>query len=350
MTADQILVRHRALMVGDRAPDFTLPDDTGTGRTLSNEVRGRPIVLCFPDHGTDGAWLEQMRASARAFSPLFLTVLATRDDHGAWGGDCEAHDEILLTDPAGRIRTHYFENAGVAPPVAFVLDPNQRITAIHNGADAPRGLAEALAMVSPSQSPRTISGQAPVLIVPNVLQREACEVLIEAWRTGEQTEGMVTWLSDEGGGLKVNHETKRRQDCIISDQGLGNVLRNTLGPRLAEETYRAFHFSEFALETFKIGCYRAANNGFFKAHRDNVVEATKRRCYAVTINLNADNYEGGDLRFPEYGTESYRPPTGAAIIFSCSLLHEVTPVSSGERYTLLTFLLKRQHAPTAKGA
>jgi len=343
-------MRQRALMVGDRAPDFTLPDDTGTGRCLSNEANGRPIVLCFPDHGTDGEWLEQMRASARAFSPHFLAVLAARDDHGAWGGESEAYGELLLTDPAGRIRTYYFKNAEVVPPVAFVLDPNQRIAAILNGADAPCGLAEPLAMACHPQSPRTIDGLAPTLIVPNVLQREACAALIDAWRTGERFEGKVVWKSDEGSGLKVNHETKRRQDCAIDDQGLGKILRYTLGPRLAEETHRAFHFDDFAMETFKIGCYRAADNGFFKAHRDNVAEAVERRRYAVTINLNAEDYEGGDLRFPEYGIESYRPPTGGAIIFSCSLLHEVTPMISGERYMLLTFLLERKHAPHAKRA
>ena len=29
---------------------------------------------------------------------------------------------------------------------------------------------------------------------------------------------------------------------------------------------------------------------------------------------------------------------GAGVVFSCSLLHEATPVTSGTRYVLLTFL------------
>lgn len=351
MTADRNLVRHCALMVGDRAPDFTLPDCTGVGRCLSNEVRGRPIVLCFPDCGTDGVWFEQVRAAAHPFSPLFLAVLAARDDHSAKLADREARGEVLLTDPEDRTRTHYFENAGVAPPAVFVLDPNQRIAAILNGTDAPDRLAEALAALRPSpRLPRTVRGQAPVLIVPNALHREACASLIEAWRTGDKTEGKVLWSLDKGEGLKVNLETKRRLDYIVGEPGLAKGLRQILGPRIVSETYRAFHFDDFALETFKIGCYCAEDRGFFKAHRDNVAEAAKRRRYAVTINLNADDYEGGDLRFPEFGTELYRPPTGGAIIFSCSLLHEVTPVSRGERYVLLTFLLAPQRAPNANQA
>ena len=34
-----------------------------------------------------------------------------------------------------------------------------------------------------------------------------------------------------------------------------------------------------------------------------------------------------------------RPGTGGAIVFSGSLLHEVMPVTAGERFVLLTFLL-----------
>jgi predicted 2-oxoglutarate/Fe(II)-dependent dioxygenase YbiX len=57
----------------------------------------------------------------------------------------------------------------------------------------------------------------------------------------------------------------------------------------------------------------------------------------VSINLNAD-FEGGELRFPEYGTRSYKPLPGAAVVFSCSLLHMVTPVTRGRRFAFLPFL------------
>jgi len=35
------------LKVGERAPEFTLPDETGTDRTLTELLRGGPIVLYF---------------------------------------------------------------------------------------------------------------------------------------------------------------------------------------------------------------------------------------------------------------------------------------------------------------
>lgn len=53
---------------------------------------------------------------------------------------------------------------------------------------------------------------------------------------------------------------------------------------------------------------------------------------------DADRYDGGDLRFPEFGMQTYRPPTGGAVVFSCSLLHEVLPVTRGQRFAVLPFL------------
>ncbi len=43
------------------------------------------------------------------------------------------------------------------------------------------------------------------------------------------------------------------------------------------------------------------------------------------------------LRFPELGARSYRAPLGGAIVLSCSLLHEVMPVTRGTCYAYLPF-------------
>jgi predicted 2-oxoglutarate/Fe(II)-dependent dioxygenase YbiX len=57
----------------------------------------------------------------------------------------------------------------------------------------------------------------------------------------------------------------------------------------------------------------------------------------MTLNLNAGEYEGGYLTFPEYDLHLYKPDTGSAVIFSCSLMHEATPVRSGRRFGLFAF-------------
>ena len=81
-----------------------------------------------------------------------------------------------------------------------------------------------------------------------------------------------------------------------------------------------------------------AGAGHFRRHRDNVGESVAFRQFALSVNLNAEEYEGGNLLFPEYNDHQYRPGTGDGIVFSSSLLHEVTPMTRGHRYVLLTFL------------
>ena len=108
--------------------------------------------------------------------------------------------------------------------------------------------------------------------------------------------------------------------------------------RLAPEIERAFAFAPTRMERYIVACYDSGPGGFFKPHRDNTTNATAHRRFAVTINLNAGEYDGGDLRFPEFGARTYRAPTGGAVVFSCSLLHEATPVTRGKRYAFLPFL------------
>ena len=103
------------------------------------------------------------------------------------------------------------------------------------------------------------------------------------------------------------------------------------------ELSKAFAYRASRFEGFKIACYQASDRGFFSAHRDNLSPATAHRRFALTLNLN-DGYQGGQLRFPEYGPERYRPAAGAGLLFSCSHLHEVLDVTAGRRFVLLSFL------------
>jgi predicted 2-oxoglutarate/Fe(II)-dependent dioxygenase YbiX len=67
----------------------------------------------------------------------------------------------------------------------------------------------------------------------------------------------------------------------------------------------------------------------------------------VTLNLNSE-FEGGDLRFPEFGRQTYKVPAGGAVVFSCSLLHEATPITKGKRYAFLPFLYDEAAAKVRK--
>ncbi|MFN3527467.1 MAG: 2OG-Fe(II) oxygenase, partial [Paracoccus sp. (in: a-proteobacteria)] len=75
----------------------------------------------------------------------------------------------------------------------------------------------------------------------------------------------------------------------------------------------------------------------FRAHRDNTTPATAHRRFAVSVNLNSD-FEGGGLSFPEFSDRRFRPDAGTGLVFSCSMLHQADPVTSGRRFVFLPFL------------
>jgi predicted 2-oxoglutarate/Fe(II)-dependent dioxygenase YbiX len=110
-----------------------------------------------------------------------------------------------------------------------------------------------------------------------------------------------------------------------------------LRQRLVPQIVKAFNFEPTRIERYLVARYDAETGGFFRPHRDNTTRGTAHRRFAVSINLNAD-YDGGDLRFLEFGDRTYRPPPGGACVFSCSVLHEATPVTRGERFAFLPFL------------
>src|SRR4029434_3292797 len=115
---------------------------------------------------------------------------------------------------------------------------------------------------------------------------------------------------------------KRRHDHVVGDPQRSRELAATIGRRVLPELFKAFAYRASRFEGFKIACYQASDRGFFSAHRDNLSPATAHRRFALTLNLN-DAYQGGQLRFPEYGPELYRAAGGGALLLSCFHPHDV---------------------------
>lgn len=178
---------------------------------------------------------------------------------------------------------------------------------------------------------------APVLIVPRVFEPEMCKRLVDYYDAqGGARSGVMRDV--DGKTIGVLDDFKRRSDVNLTDEDLRKQLLLRLKRRLLPEIKRVFQFEATRLERYIVACYDAADGGYFRPHRDNESLATAHRRFAVSINLNAEAFEGGDLRFPEFGPRTYRPPTGGAVVFCCSLQHEATAVTQGRRYAFLPFL------------
>ncbi len=186
--------------------------------------------------------------------------------------------------------------------------------------------------------PHRARPQAPVLVVPRVFEPGLCKALIEHYNArGGRDSGFMRDVDGKTVAI-VDHSHKRRRDCDIEDQTLIRACMMRVHSRLVPEVHKAFQFLATRMERYIVSCYDAAEAGHFNPHRDNTTLGTAHRRFAVSLFLNSGEYEGGLLRFPEYGNGLYSAPLGGAVVFSCSLLHEATTVTRGLRYMFVPFL------------
>lgn len=317
---------------------MVLPDAAGAGARYYAQAGGRPALLLFtPDAGAPQ--LADLAASLGDIGPDRLTVhvVAAKPPSDA--------DPPFRTfvDADGRAASVY--RTGGAE-LAYVLDANLRVREtlpFDDGSALGTAVVKLLSELEPDRPSQQITMQAPLLMVPDVLTPQQCQDLIELWESDHTPTGVE---ASTGGrrAEQVSTQLKRRSDHIVADPDRSRALATTLGRRILPELSKAFAYRGNRFEGFKIACYEATDRGFFSAHRDNLSPTTAHRRFALTLNLN-DAYEGGQLRFPEYGPDLYRPPPGGALLFSCSHLHEVLDVTEGRRFVLLSFVFN--DPPTA---
>jgi len=344
-----------ALTVGDPAPWFILPS-TSSPHYHFDTVGGYRVILFF----FGSRKIEQSRQAVEDFCAMQPELAAANVPFFGVSVDPEDQElasEILsftyckfLWDFDRQVSQQYgvFDPESTAyQPVAFVLDENLHVSRVFP-LEQSEGYADQIFSYVTSlpepEPPRFATRQAPVLFIPQVLEPELCQELIQLHQT---TGGRDSGFMREVDGKTVeilDPEFKKRRDVNLADTPLLDRFNQLVLRRIRPEIAKVFQFDVTRFERHLIACYHSENQGFFNRHRDNTTKGTAHRRFAMTLNLNPADYEGGDLLFPEYGTQRYRAKQGEAVIFSCSLLHEVTPVTSGQRYALLSFFYGDEEA------
>jgi peroxiredoxin len=338
------------LHVGDPVPWFAV-------RCSSNEeyhfgtTAGRHIVLVFLGSAAvpqAGPIYQSLRARRELFddirASLFIVSNDAADEHAGrfreelpgirvfWDFDAAVADRFGVISGQDSARSISL--------CAAVLDPTLRLMRwFFSTPDRINFADELLDFIAQLPSPLrgVAQSQAPIIILPRVFEPELCRELIEYYETkGGEDSG---YMKSEKGMIHsvVDYSVKRRSDCHLKeDHPLRQAAAARIKRRMVPEILRVFRFQVTRVERYMVCCYDSAVGGYFRPHRDN--DGDGHRQFAVTLNLNAEEYEGGDLRFPEYGRQTYRAPTGGACIFSCGLMHEATPVTRGKRYAFVPFL------------
>lgn len=325
--------------VGEPAPWFTAPTPSNP-RFHFSSVAGRYILLGFLPAGGEAqtAALTALHARRALLDDNTVSAFVVLRDPDAIARARDGRGLRWFLDQDGEVSRLWgaLDAAGAERPMWVLLDPALRVLALAP-LEATDAMLARLATLPKVEDHAGVTLHAPVLIVPRVLEPDLCRRLIGLYEAeGGQPSGVMREV--DGRTVGVLDDFKKRRDVFIRDPALQAELRTRLGRRLLPEIAKAFQFEATRIERYIVASYDAEEGGYFRPHRDNTTKGTAHRKFAVSINLNAEEFEGGDLRFPEFGPRTYRPPTGGAVVFSCTLLHEATPVTRGRRYAYLPFL------------
>lgn len=357
--------REALLDLGEAAPYFEAAAINGDPSFAFDSAAGRHILMLFLGSGRWGPSAEALAVIARHESLFdddnasFFGVTIDPDDAAqrriAWrvpGIRWFLDYDAAVSRTYGAVRTR--DGKTDYTPHWLLLDPTLRVLA-----RAPITEGDNIVTILRDRIGCGVEvTHAPILTVPNVFEPDLCRHLISLYEQhGGQDSG---FMRQEAGKTvpKHDHGFKRRSDYTITDETLRLALLDRIRRRLNPQIHKAFQFLPTRIERWIVACYDGESGGYFRPHRDNTTAATAHRAFACTINLNAEAYDGGELRFPEFGPRTYRAPTGGAVIFSCSLLHEATAVEHGKRYAFLPFfydeagaaLRERNHASLVSAA
>lgn len=353
-----------SLTIGDAVPWFTVFTDANT-KYHFDTMGGLPIILYFFDEVEQSGALAVL-SGFQAQQTTLLQLEAVFFAVGVGRPRPDLRDRLpdsavyrLLWDPEGKASRQcgydVSQNSQTQlSSILWVLDQRLRVQHIFTVAPETATQTVKAAIAAVQSLPPLPTGnamrQAPVLFIPGVFEPEFCQQLIALLQNyGSQQTGVLE-EQQNGQAMNVALDTlKRRHDLPLEkagrewvDQLIERVIR-----RVRPEIEKAFQYSVSSFERPVVACYDAASQGFFGRHRDNMsVEGAKRR-FAMTINLNTGDYEGGCLQFPEYGQQLFSPAMGEAVIFGCSIMHEVTPVTQGQRFAFLLFFNEPDLKPQA---
>lgn len=225
-------------------------------------------------------------------------------------------------------------------PRWLILNPNLRVRATlpfaADGADVDQ-LLRLLHALPPVDRFAGFEMHAPVILVPDIFEPDFCRTLVgEYERRGGERSGFMREIDGRTVGVH-DQRHKVRTDHLIEDEALKQRIQRRIVARVVSAIRQVHHFDATRMERYLVACYDSRDGGHFRAHRDNTTRGTAHRRFALSVNLN-DDFDGGEIHFPEYGTRGYKPSPGSGVVFGCSLLHAVTPVQRGRRFAFLPFL------------
>lgn len=152
-------------------------------------------------------------------------------------------------------------------------------------------------------------------------------------------------LTNTGGQNNTAQVTAQSRNCKLNwmnptDQN--NWIFNRLQQAFVDLNNHYYKYDLEMFEPFQFTSYSSDRKEFYGKHTDCSLggfdQSTSRKL-SVTLQLSDENdYEGGDLLLHASDRPDVAPrKKGMLVLFPSFVLHEVTPVTAGHRYSLVTW-------------
>jgi PKHD-type hydroxylase len=175
----------------------------------------------------------------------------------------------------------------------------------------------------------------------NALSQEECDralALCKEYQTKRATVGAIK----EG---SVNEDVRRSNISFIAPDEKNTWLFHKLANMISNMNEEYYNFNLNGFERFQFTEYTSEDSGYYNWHvdcflgkPDSTMQAMRKLSVSVLLN---DDFEGGEFEVHE--GDSNEPvktgmKKGTAILFPSFVGHRVTPVTKGNRYSIVVWV------------
>lgn len=179
-----------------------------------------------------------------------------------------------------------------------------------------------------------------IAIIKNAFDIGFCNSVLEKMKNKQRAS-----VGGVGSG-QVLTDIRKSNVCFVNGIISNQDIFLPLIAKVNEINQQYFGFELDQPETIQITEYDSVEQGEYKPHEDDAgfVGLNQGPCRKLSVVIQLTDYasyEGGELIFPEIPdyNSSYATGIGTCIMFPSYMKHGVTPVTSGVRHSLVSWIL-----------
>lgn len=180
------------------------------------------------------------------------------------------------------------------------------------------------------------SNDVPYAYHKNYFTQDECEAIIQY---GTSIESIESYVGEE---KTVDNSIRKNRVCFLRSDGKEcHWIFNRVRQAITDMNQQFWQYDLDMIEVLQFTRYDRTND-FYGPHMDMGFGRVEQRKLSFSIQLSeSDSYTGSDLQFHSCGMNFYDSvrDRGTIIMFPSYIVHQVTPLLSGQRYSLVGWVL-----------